>query len=178
MQSRSHLYSKTNKKLENLLKSIDRPSDFCVQWRNFLLIPQIEVSGTGLLSHPVPESQCESLIQSATPLESNANSLSIVDANTTNCWQINQSHIKLSGICLGYTAKTVKEVVAKGIGVRVDQLNLKLDQLIIAGHEGEFTVLPDKFRPSEKIATLLVSLPTVGGGDLQVYKKTEKKRLS
>ena len=50
-------YAAGHARLESLLRSIDRPGDFCAHGRLLAPMPRLEVEGIGMVSFPVPETQ-------------------------------------------------------------------------------------------------------------------------
>ena len=58
-------YQSANPRLEEILKSINRPGEFCTYGRVAKPIPRLEVEKIGVLSIPVPETQIEKLIKTA-----------------------------------------------------------------------------------------------------------------
>ena len=58
-------YAAGHARLETLLRSIDRPGDFCAHGRLLAPMPRLEVEGVGMVSFPVPEAQARALIEAA-----------------------------------------------------------------------------------------------------------------
>ena len=54
-------YGLQHERLEELLRSVDRPGDYCVGGRLHVPMPRVVVDGVGDLSFPVPQAQIEAL---------------------------------------------------------------------------------------------------------------------
>ena len=51
--------------LETLLRSIDRPGDFCAHGRLLAPMPRLEAEGADMVSFPAPEARARALIEAA-----------------------------------------------------------------------------------------------------------------
>ena len=159
----------TDHALEELLQSIDRPGDFCAHGRMFAPMPRLEVDGAGPLSFPVPEAQVRALIAVAERAPYGKGADTLVDTSVRDCWQIDSTRVRLSGKAWPDTLAKILDAAAAGLGCPGDRLDSHLYKLLIYETGGFFSPHRDTEKADGMIATLSISLPTMGdGGELIV----------
>ena len=150
--------------LEKLLRSVDRPGDFCAHGRLFAPMPRLEVDGAGMLSFPVPEAQVRALVAAAERAPYGKGPDTLVDTSVRDCWQIGAERIRLAGGAWQETFARILGAVASGLGCPGDGLDAQLYKLLVYERGGFFSTHRDTEKADGMIATLSVSLPVAGGG--------------
>ena len=159
----------TDQALEELLQSIVRPGDFCAHGRLFAPMPRLEVDGTGPLSFPVPEAQVRALIAVAERAPYGKGLDTLVDTSVRDCWQIDSTRVRLSGKAWPDTLAKILDAAAAGLGCPSDRLDAHLYKLLVYETGGFFSPHRDTEKADGMLATLSISLPTMGdGGELTV----------
>ena len=155
--------------LEKLLRSIDRPGDFCVHGRLFAPMPRLEVDGAGMLSFPVHEAQVRALIAAAERAPYGKGPDTLVDTSVRDCWQIGPERIRLAGGAWPETFAKILAAAASGLGCPGDRLEAQLYKLLVYERGGFFSAHRDTEKADGMVATLSISLPVAGeGGELIV----------
>ena len=164
--------------IEKLLRSIDRPGDFCVHGRLLAAMPRLRVQGAGALSFPVPETQIRALIESAEPAPYGKGTETVVDRSVRNCWQIGPERVRLAGAAWPETFAGILEAAAVGLGCAPDRVDARLHRLLIYEPGGFFAPHRDTEKADGMIATLSVSLPTAcAGGEFVVRHRGRERTL-
>ena len=159
----------TDAVIEQLLRSIDRPGDFCVHGRLFAPMPRLEVDGVGMLAFPVPEAQLGALIDAAGRAPYGKGSETLIDTSVRDCWQIGPERMSLSGGAWPETCSDILNRAASGLGCPSDRLDARLYKLLLYERGGFFSAHRDTEKAPGMIATLTISLPVAGeGGELVV----------
>ena len=168
----------TDLALEELLRSIDRPGDFCAHGRRFVPMPRLEVDGVGPLSFPVPEAQVRALIAAAERAPYGKGPDTLVDTSVRDCWQIDSARVRLSGTTWPDTLAKILDAAAAGLGCPSGRLDAHLYKLLVYETGGFFSPHRDTEKADGMIATLSISLPTVGsGGELIVRHRDREVRM-
>ena len=155
--------------LERLLRTIERPGDFCAHGKLFAPMPRLEVDGAGMLSFPVPGPQLRALIEVAERAPYGKGSNTLVDRSIRDCWQIDADRIRLAGAAWPDTFSRILDAVASGLGCPRDRLDAHFYKLLVYERGGFFSAHRDTEKASGMIATLSIALPTAGeGGELVV----------
>ena len=155
--------------LEKLLRSIDRPGDYCAHGRLFAPMPRLEVDGAGMLSFPVPKAQVRALIAASEPAPYGKGPDTLVDASVRDCRQIGAERIRLAGGAWPETFARILDAAASGLGCLGERLDAQLYKLLVYDHGGFFAAHRDTEKAEGMIATLTISLPVAGsGGELIV----------
>ncbi len=162
--------------IEKLLRSIDRPGDFCVHGRRFAAMPRLRVKGAGALSFPVPETQIRALIGAAEPAPYGKGTETVVDRSVRDCWQIGPERVRLAGAAWPETFADILETAAVGLGCAPDRVDARLHRLLIYEPGGFFAPHRDTEKADGMIATLSVSLPTAGTGGELVVRHRDRER--
>ncbi len=162
-------YNMDNPPLERLLLSINRPGDFYAHGRLFAPMPKLEVDNVGVLSFPVTESQVRALINTAERAPYGKGTDTLVDTTVRDCWQIDGMSIDIGGAMWDDTFSRILIAAATDLGCRAERLEAELYKLLIYEPGGFFAAHRDTEKTRGMIATLTISLPTVGvGGELSV----------
>ncbi len=165
-------YGAGHARLEELLRSIDRPGDFCAHGRLFAPMPRLEVEGAGMVSFPVPEAQVRALIEAAERAPYGKGPETLVDASVRDCWQIDAERVRLGGGAWPETFARILDTAAAGLGCPGERLDARLYKLLVYEPGGFFLPHRDTEKADGMIATLSVSLPAAGaGGELLVRHK-------
>ena len=162
--------------IEKLLRSIDRPGDFCVHGQRLAALPRLRVQGAGALSFPVPEDQIRALIGAAEPAPYGKGTETVVDRSVRNCWQIGPERVRLTGAAWPETFADILETAAVGLGCAPDRVDARLHRLLIYEPGGFFAPHRDTEKADGMIATLSVSLPTAGAGGELVVRHRDRER--
>ena len=162
-------YNMDNSPLEKLLLSINRPGDFYAYGRMFVPMPNLEVENIGVLSFPVPEAQIRALINTAERAPYGKGTDTLVDTTVRDCWQIDGKSVDMGGAMWDDTFSRILDEAATGLGCPAERLEAELYKLLVYEPGGFFTAHRDTEKTRGMIATLTISLPTVGvGGELSV----------
>ena len=160
---------RTNERLVELLQSVDRPGNFCVGGKLYVPMPRVTVKGAGDLSFPVPKAQIDALIDVAEQAPYGKGTETLMDTSVRDCWQIDSAQVRLSGNKWRDTFENIMHVVSEGLGLDQAQIGAKLYKLLIYGEGGFFAAHRDTEKAQGMIATLSLSLPTLGeGGELVI----------
>ena len=150
--------------LEKLLRSVDRPGDFCTHGRLYAPMPRLEVDGVGMLSFPVPETQVRALLAAAEPAPYGKGADTLIDTSVRDCRQIGPERIRLAGGAWPETFARILDAAASGLGCPRDRLDAHLYKLLLYERGGFFATHRDTEKAHGMIATLSISLPVAGGG--------------
>lgn len=162
-------YGSQHARLEELLRSVDRPGDYCVGGRLQTPMPRVVVDGAGELSFPLPRDQIEKLIRVATRAPYGKGTRTIVDTSVRDCRQIDARNVRLFGSAWSDSLAKVMERVARGLGLPAERLGVDLYKLLVYSPGGFFAEHRDTEKVPGMVATLSLSLPTRGvGGELVV----------
>ena len=155
--------------IEDLLRPIDRPGDFCVHGKLYAPMPRLEVEGAGMLAFPVPEAQFRALIGAAGRAPYGRGPETVVDTSVRDCWQIGAEQVSLSGGAWPETFAEILDRCASGLGCPVERVEARLYKLLIYERGGFFSPHRDTEKAPGMVATLTISLPAAGeGGELIV----------
>ena len=162
-------YNQRQEPLELLLRTIDRPGDYCMQDRLLMPMPRVEVEGARSLSFPITEEQARSLAAVAEPAPYGRGEQTLVDRSVRACRQIDAARVRISG---GAWRDTLAQVVARaatGLGSPPEQTSAQLYKLLVYEPGGFFAPHRDTEKVDGMVATLVVSLPVAGvGGELVI----------
>ena len=169
MGARHIEYADGPARLEKLLRSVDRPGDFCAHGRLFAPMPRLVVEDVGVVSFPVPEAQARALIETAERAPYGKGPETLVDAAVRDCWQIDGARVRLEGGAWPDTFARVLDAAATGLGCPGGRLEARLYKLLVYEPGGLFLPHRDTEKADGMIATLSLSLPSAGsGGELIV----------
>ena len=168
-------YNSGNGALEELLRSVDRPGDFCAHGKLFAPMPRLEVEGVGLLSFPVPDMQVRALIAAAERAPYGRGPDTLVDTSVRDCRQIDSARIHVSGGAWGDTFARILDSAAAGLGCRTNRLEARLYKLLVYEPGGFFAAHRDTEKADGMIATLTISLPVAGAGGELIVRHRERE---
>ena len=155
--------------IEDLLRLVDRPGDFCIQGRLYAPMPTLEVEGVAMLAFPVPETQLDALIGAAERAPYGKGPETVIDRSVRDCWQIGAERIMLTGGAWPETLGGILDRAALGLGCPPERLEARLYKLLVYERDGFFVPHRDTEKAPGMIATLTISLPAAGeGGELIV----------
>ena len=162
-------YGHEHERLEQLLRSVNSPGDYCVGGRLFAPMPRVLVDGAGELSFPIPDAQIQALIAAAERAPYGKGTETLVDTSVRDCWQIDAGQVRLAGRAWPDTFAKVMGLVAEGLGLPAERLDAELYKLLIYRPGGFFAEHRDTEKVPGMVGTLSLSLPTPGaGGELVV----------
>ncbi len=162
-------YHPSQSELEGLLRSIDRPGEYCSHGRLFVPVPRLEVAGAGLISFPVPEAQAQALIAAAERAPYGKGSDTVLDRSVRDCWQIDAANVDVGGGAWSDTLAQIVGRAAEGLGCPRERTEARLYKLLVYEPGGFFSAHRDSDKATGMVATLVISLPVAGtGGDLVV----------
>lgn len=170
-------YGQDHEQLEQLLRSIDRPGNYCVGGRVYEPMPRVSVDGVGDLSFPVPEAQIEALIKAAERAPYGKGTKTLVDTSVRDCWQIAARQVRVTGRVWPKSFAKVLDQVATGLGLPVDRLRADLYKLLVYQPGGFFAAHRDTEKVAGMVATLSMSLPVAGAGGEMVVRHGEQEEI-
>lgn len=154
--------------LVSLLRTVERPGDFCVGGQREIIMPAIDIEGVGRISFPVLSAQVEQLIGIAESAPYGRGEETLVDPDVRRTWQIDASRVRIGG---RQWQKTLDEIVADAaLGLGVNGAVAADFYKLLVYDAGSFFV---DHRDTEKVpgmfATMILVLPSVHrGGELAV----------
>lgn len=156
-------------RLIELLRSIDRPGDYCAGGTLQVPMPQISLKNVEPLSFPVPKTQIDALIEIAERAPYGKGTKTLTDTSVRDCWQIDARKIRITGKAWANSFKKIMNLVSDGLGLQQAQLDAKLYKLLVYTEGGFFAAHRDTEKVRGMVATLSLSLPTSGeGGELSI----------
>ena len=165
-------------RIDELLRSVDRPGDYCVGGRIFTPMPRVIVEGAGELSFPVPEAQVEALIAAAERSPYGKGAETVLDTSVRDSWQIDAADVRLDGRAWPDSLAKIMDMVAAGLGLPAERLGAELYKLLVYRPGGFFAEHRDTEKVPGMVATLSLSLPTPGaGGELVVRHAAREATL-
>ncbi|MDE0104709.1 MAG: 2OG-Fe(II) oxygenase [Bryobacterales bacterium] len=168
-------YNTSHLRLEEILRTIDRPGDFVASGRLESIPPQVRVKGVGKIAYPILERQVEDLISVAERAPYGRGPDTITDRSVRDCWQIDANDLELSGTRWDATLSRILDLVAKGLGLPRSGINAKPYKLLVYEEGGFFAEHRDTEKEDRMVATLVVSLPVEGeGGEIVVRHGQEE----
>lgn len=170
-------YAVGRERLEELLRSIDRPGSYCTGGRLYVPMPRVEVKGVGELSFPVPPAQIEALIAAAERAPYGKGTRTLVDTSVRDCWQIDARNVRLLGRAWPDSLAQVKELTAAGLGLPVDSLRAEPYKLLVYRKGGFFAEHRDTEKAPGMVATLTLSLPAAGSGGEVVVRHGDRETV-
>ena len=169
MENQNTDLGQTNECLIELLQSVDRPGNFCVGGKLYVPMPRVTVKGAGDLSFPVPKAQIDTLIDVAEQAPYGKGTKTITDTSVRDALQIDADQVRLSGSKWTETFEQIVDLVSEGLGLDQGQIGATLYKLLIYREGGFFAAHRDTEKAPGMIATLSLSLPTLGeGGELVI----------
>jgi len=154
--------------LVSLLRTVERPGDFCVGGQREIVMPTIAIDGVGRISFPVLPAQVEQLIAIAESAPYGRGEETLVDRDVRRTWQIDPGRVRIGG---RRWQKTLDELVADlalGLGVS-GSVAAEFYKLLVYDRGAFFVDHRDTEKIPGMFATLVLVLPSVHrGGELVV----------
>ena len=155
--------------LEELLRLVDRPGDYCTHGRLFAPLPRLQVAGAGLIPFPVPAAQAQALIAAAERAPYGKGPETVVDRSVRDCWQIDAANVDVGGGAWSDTLAQIVGRAAEGLGCPRERTEARLYKLLVYEPGGFFGAHRDSEKANGMVATLVISLPVAGtGGELVI----------
>ena len=107
-------YNTDQSEIEQLLKSLDRPGDYCVHSKLVSPMPLLQVDEMGTVAFPVQEAQVRSLIGVAQRAPYGKGPDTVLDTSVRDCWQIDSSAFELGGQGWAQSFKVIMQQVSDG----------------------------------------------------------------
>ena len=155
-------YNEEQAPLEVLLRTIDRPGDYCTQGRLLVPMPRVEVEGARSLSFPVTEEQARTLTAVAERAPYGRGEQTLVDSSVRACWQIDAARVRVTGGAWRDTLAQVVGRAATGLGCPPEHTSAHLYKLLVYEPGGFFAPHRDTEKVDGMVATLVLSLPVAG----------------
>ena len=170
-------YGHEHERLEQLLRSVTRPGDYCVGGRLYTPMPRVIVDEAGELSFPILDAQIGALIAAAERAPYGKGTETLVDTAVRDCWQIDATRVRLAGRAWPDSFAKVMDLVAAGLGLPAERLDAELYKLLIYRPGGFFAEHRDTEKVPGMVATLSLSLPTPGAGGELVVRHGGRERV-
>ena len=170
-------YNEGQEPLEVLLRTIDRPGDYCMQGRLLVPMPRVEVEGARSLSFPITEEQARSLAAAAEPAPYGRGEETLVDGSVRACRQVDAARVRITGGAWHDTLAKVVGQAAAGLGCPPEHTSAELYKLLVYEPGGFFAPHRDTEKVDGMVATLVVSLPVAGAGGELVIRHREREAV-
>ena len=177
MRSLRIAYNERQQPLEVLLRTIDRPGDYCMQGRLLAPMPRVEVEGARALSFPITEEQARSLAAVAEAAPYGRGEQTLVDSSVRACRQIDAARVRITGGAWRDTLAQVVAQAATGLGCPPEHTSAQLYKLLVYEPGGFFAPHRDTEKVDGMVATLVVSLPVAGAGGELVIRHRERQAV-
>ena len=167
-----------NGQLQGLIRSVERPGDYCTQGRLECAMPRLEVQSAGTIAFPVQAAQIASLIEAADRAPYGKGPETILDTSVRNCWQIDASKFQVGGGRWDETFGSILDSVAKGLGLPRECVEAQPYKLLVYEQGGFFRPHRDSEKAERMVATLVIGLPCdSAGGELVVRHAAREETL-
>jgi hypothetical protein len=103
--------------LLDILRSVERPGDFCVGGIRDILMPTIDVDGVGGIAFPILPDQAERLIAIAEGAPYGRGEETVVDREVRRTWQVDSAKVRIGGCHWEKTLAALLADIALGLGV-------------------------------------------------------------
>ena len=149
--------------VESLLRSIERPGNYCAGGRMFARMPALEVRGAGALSFPVPRERAEELFSRGRLSPFGKGTETLRDESVRNSREFDPGETSLGGGGWEKTMEELKDAAARGLGCPRDRLEAEFYKLLVYAPGGFFLPHRDTEKGEGMVETLVASLPVAGG---------------
>ena len=170
-------YNEDQAPLEALLRSIDRPGNYCTQGRLFVPMPLVEVEGAGALSFPITAQQAHALAAAAAPAPYGRSEQTLVDPSVRACRQIDAARLRVAGGAWRDTLEQIVVRAATGLGCPPERTCARLYKLLIYERGGFFAAHRDTEKEDGMVATLVLSLPVAGAGGELIIRHQQRETV-
>ena len=170
-------YNEDQAPLEALLRSIDRPGNYCTQGRLFVPMPLVEVEGAGPLSFPITARQARALTAAAAPAPYGRGEQTLVDPSVRACRQIDAARLRVAGGAWHDTLEQIVVRAATGLGCPPERTCAHLYKLLIYERGGFFAAHRDTEKEDGMVATLVLSLPVAGAGGELIIRHRQRETV-
>ena len=170
-------YNEDQAPLEALLRSIDRPGDYCTEGRMFVPMPLVEVDGAGPLSFPITAQQAHALTAAAAPAPFGRGEQTLVDPSVRACRQIDAARLRVAGGAWRDTLQRLVVRAAAGLGCAPERTRAHLYKLLIYERDGFFAAHRDTEKEDGMVATLVLSLPVAGAGGELIIRHQRRETV-
>lgn len=154
--------------LLTLLRTVDRPGDFCVGGQREVVMPAIDVEGVGRISFPLQPAQVAELVGVAEHAPYGRGEETLVDRDVRRTWQIDADSVRIGGRRWQQTLDELVADVALGLGVN-GAVAADFYKLLVYDTDSFFVDHRDTEKVPGMFATMALVLPSVHrGGELMV----------
>jgi hypothetical protein len=154
--------------LLEILRSVQRPGDFCVGGIRQLLTPAIDVDGVGRIAFPVLPTQAEQLVAVAGAAPHGRGEQTLLDRSVRRTWQIDAARVRIGGRQWDKTLAGLVAEAALGLGVS-QPIEADFYKLLVYDAGSFFIDHRDTEKVPGMFATMVLVLPSVHvGGELIV----------
>lgn len=154
--------------LRDILRSIERPGDFCISGVREIFMPTIEIEGVGKLAFPLLPMQTEQLVAIAEPAPYGRGAETVVDRDVRKTWQVESRKVQIGGRHWQKTLAALATEAATGLGVD-EPIAADFYKLLIYDAGSFFVDHRDTEKLPGMFATMVLVLPSMhSGGELVV----------
>ena len=163
--------------VQDLLRSVDRPGDYCTHGRLLTPMPRLEVDPAGAISFPIPETQIRTLVAGAERAPYGKGPETLVDTAVRDAWQIAPERVRLGGRAWDAAFRRILDAATEGLGCPEKSLAADLYKLLVYEPGGRFAPHRDTEKAPGMVATLVVALPTAGAGGTLVVRHKDRETV-
>lgn len=161
--------NKTEKKILEVIQSIEGSGSFMSSGNTDFLMPGLQISKLGEVPFPITANNAKSLIAVAEKAPFGKGSKTVTDTSVRSVWEIDASKIKFKNKAWTKKISSIIEVVKEDLGIEEHKVKASLYKLLIY-EEGDFFLSHiDSEKEKGMFGTLVVGLPSAHtGGELVV----------
>jgi len=154
--------------LLNILRSVQRPGDFCVGGIREIVMPTIDVDGVGRIAFPILPVQAEQLAAIAEAAAYGRGEETVVDREVRRTWQVDSAKVRIGGRHWEKTLAGLVTDMALGLGVS-EPVAAEFYKLLVYDTGSFFVDHRDTEKVPGMFATMVLVLPsTHSGGELVI----------
>ncbi|MDE2379594.1 2OG-Fe(II) oxygenase [Bradyrhizobium sp.] len=154
--------------LLNILRSVERPGDFCTGGIREIFMPTIDVDGVGRLAFPILPVQAERLAAIAEAAPHGRGEETVVDREVRRTWQVDSAKVRIGGCHWEKTLAALVADTALGLGVS-EPVAADFYKLLVYDAGSFFVDHRDTEKVPGMFATMVIVLPsTHSGGELVI----------
>jgi len=167
------------KELLDILKTIERPGDFCASGTIEPCMPGLEITNVGSIGLPLTENQAKEIIQQCAKAPYGRGEQTILDTSVRSTWQLEPQQFQLKNPEWAIKIKSIVEKVKEEFGLTNSSVSYELYKCLLYEKGDFFSIHRDTEKTENMFATLVIVLPSVyEGGELIVYHEGEQKEFS